>query len=187
MPRRTLVVAALLGALLATTSGGPLPGPARAARPDAAQVAPLSPPATVRVGVQGSAANAPIYIGYERGYFRQEGLNVELVLLPSANELIPALAAGHIEVASGGIAAGLFNAIARGIDVRMVSADSASMPPGERGSAGSCARTCSTAARSECRGPARPNDRHGRGRVDLRHRAGRAAGPGRPDARRRAA
>src|SRR5215207_4666624 len=130
----SLVVLALC-ALLATASAGALPPAATvAARPDAAQVAPLSPPVTVRVGVQGSAANSPIYIGYERGYFRQEGLNLELINLPSANELIPALAAGHLEVASGGIAAGLFNAMARGIDVRMV-ADNASMPPGERGSA----------------------------------------------------
>jgi NitT/TauT family transport system substrate-binding protein len=111
-----------------------LPAQVAAARPDGAQVAPLDPPVTVRVGVQGSAANAPIYIGYERGYFRQEGLNLDLVNLPSANQLIPALAAGQIEVGSGGIAAGLFNAFGRGIDLRMV-ADSASMPPGERGSA----------------------------------------------------
>jgi ABC-type nitrate/sulfonate/bicarbonate transport system substrate-binding protein len=134
MRRWALVVAATICALLVTSGGGLSPGRADAARPDAAQVAPLNPPVTVRVGVQGSAANSPIYIGYERGYFRQEGLSLELTNLPSANELIPALAAGHIEVASGGIAAGLFNAMARGIDVRMV-ADSASMPPGERGSA----------------------------------------------------
>src|SRR5829696_6294325 len=130
----TLLVLALC-ALLVAASVGALPlADVGAARPDAAQVAPLSPPVTVRVGVQGSAANAPIYIGYERGYFRQEGLNLELINLPSANELIPALAAGHIEVASGGIAAGLFNAIGRGIGARMV-ADNAGMPPGERGSA----------------------------------------------------
>jgi NitT/TauT family transport system substrate-binding protein len=123
-----LVVLALVAA------GGAAMLPAGAAARPEAQVAPLSPPVTVRVGVQGSAANAPIYIGYERGYFRQEGLNLELINLPSANELIPALAAGQIEVGSGGIAAGLFNAFARGIDLRIV-ADSASMPPGERGSA----------------------------------------------------
>jgi NitT/TauT family transport system substrate-binding protein len=134
MRRWASLVAVVLCALIVTSGTGMLrPAPA-AARPDAAQVAPLNPPVTVRVGVQGSAANAPIYIGYERGYFRQEGLNLELVNLPSANELIPALAAGQIDVASGGIAAGTFNAIGRGIDLRMV-ADSASMPPGQRGSA----------------------------------------------------
>src|SRR5829696_6542032 len=101
MRRQLSVVVLAILALVAV--GGALPAlPTAAARP-AAQVAPLSPPVTVKVGVQGSAANAPIYIAYERGYFRQEGLNVELINLPSANELIPALATNQIQVASGGI------------------------------------------------------------------------------------
>src|SRR5579875_3873875 len=131
MPRLLLT---LMGGLLALSGVVPRTESTALVGPVVAQVVPLNPPVTVRVGVQGSAANAPIYLGYERGYFRQEGLNLELVNLPTANQLIPALAAGHIEVGSGGVAAGLFNAIARGINARMV-ADSGSMPPGQRGSA----------------------------------------------------
>ncbi|HEY7062787.1 MAG TPA: ABC transporter substrate-binding protein [Chloroflexota bacterium] len=134
MRRRLFALVLLLCGVLAAGGGAPGLAAHVAAAGPGAQVAPLSPPVTVRVGVQGSAANAPIYIGYDRGYFQQEGLNLDLVNLPSANELIPALAASQIEVASGGIAAGLFNAFARGIDLKIV-ADSASMPPGERGSA----------------------------------------------------
>src|SRR5262245_48549035 len=134
MPRSVLAIILALGALLALPGAGPRADSSALAQPEGAQVAPLSPPVTVKVGVQGSAANAPIYIGYERGYFRDEGLNLELVLLPSANELLPALATGQIDVASGGIAASLFNAFARGIDLRVV-ADSVSTPPGPRGSA----------------------------------------------------
>ncbi len=134
MPRSVLAIILALGGLLALPGAGPRAGSSALAQPEGAQVAPLSPPVTVKVGVQGSAANAPIYIGYERGYYRDEGLNLELVLLPSANELLPALATGQIDVASGGIAAGLFNAFARGIDLKIV-ADSVSTPPGPRGSA----------------------------------------------------
>src|SRR2546423_9147313 len=116
MRKQAPILALVLGVFLALP-GARLPAAATAlAEPEGAQVAPLSPPVTVKVGVQGSAANAPIYIGYERGYYRDEGLNLELVLLPSANELLPALATGQIDVASGGIGAGLFNAVARRID-----------------------------------------------------------------------
>jgi ABC-type nitrate/sulfonate/bicarbonate transport system substrate-binding protein len=132
--RRLAPVLTLLVGLFATlpSAGAMLPEPAAART--AAQVAPLNPPATVRVGVQGSAANAPIYIGYERGYFRQEGLNVELVTFAGAQEMIPALATGQLEAGAGGIGAAVFNAIGRGIELRIV-ADMVSNPPGPRGAA----------------------------------------------------
>jgi NitT/TauT family transport system substrate-binding protein len=64
--------------------------------------------------------DAPVYLGFERGYFAEEGLDVEAIRIQAAGDTIPLLATGQLDVASGGAAAALYNAVARGADVRMV-------------------------------------------------------------------
>jgi NitT/TauT family transport system substrate-binding protein len=91
--------------------------------------APLSPPVKVAVGTIGSASDVGFFIALERGYFKAEGLDVKLEFLDSAVKMIPALATGDIHVASGGIGAGLVNAVSRGIALRLV-ADKGTLYPG---------------------------------------------------------
>ena len=55
-----------------------------------------------------------------RGYFSQEGLDVQLVDFTTGAQMIPPLATGDLEIGSGGIAVGLFAAIARGIPLKIV-------------------------------------------------------------------
>src|SRR5258708_10411617 len=44
----------------------------------------------VAVGTGGSASDAPFYIAYDRGFFKDEGLDVDLIVLDSAaNVLAP--------------------------------------------------------------------------------------------------
>jgi NitT/TauT family transport system substrate-binding protein len=106
-----------------------------AAAPEAAAEAagkprpPLSPPAKVIVGTIGSASDVGFFLALERGYFKDEGLDVKLEFLGSAVKMIPALATGDIHVASGGIGAGLINAVHRGIALRIV-ADKGTLYPG---------------------------------------------------------
>src|SRR5262249_56043704 len=101
--------------------GGAPPGPggwARAAAPASgapaasAPAAPAAPPRQEIVkmspGVSG-VAYAPLFIGRERGYFREEGIEFEDASLGNnvLAQLIPALASGQVDVAGGGPAAGL--------------------------------------------------------------------------------
>jgi NitT/TauT family transport system substrate-binding protein len=98
-------------------------------------LAPLAPaargaePVTVRVGVIGSISDAPIMIADRKGYFREEGITLQYQQFQSAALMVAPLGAGQLDVGAGGTSAGLFNAVARGIDMRIV-ADKASDPPG---------------------------------------------------------
>jgi ABC-type nitrate/sulfonate/bicarbonate transport system substrate-binding protein len=69
------------------------------------------------------------FIAMERGYFQEEGLNVEKVPFDSAGPQVAPLGAGQLEVGGGSASAGLYNAIARDVPLRIV-ADRGSMPPG---------------------------------------------------------
>jgi NitT/TauT family transport system substrate-binding protein len=101
--------------------------PAPTSAPSAA--APLSPPLPVRTGAIGSSSDAGIYIALERGYFREQGLDVSLEAIRSATDVLSALATGNLDVAGGGLNAGLYNALQRGVNVRIV-ADKGSLQPG---------------------------------------------------------
>lgn len=116
--------AALTGASLACLAPA---GPAGAQT--AEKRAPLSPPVNVVVGTIGSASDIGFFIAQERGYFRAEGLEVKIELLGSATKMMPALATNDLQVASGGLNAGLINAIARDIPLRIV-ADKGTLVPG---------------------------------------------------------
>ncbi len=62
----------------------------------------------------------PFFIGEKRGYFRDEGLEMNFVNFDSAVRMIAPLASGDLDAAAGGPSAGLYNAIARNIGMRIV-------------------------------------------------------------------
>jgi NitT/TauT family transport system substrate-binding protein len=103
---RTLVVAIALGA-----------GAAQAA------------PATLRVGVSGAISDAVFYIAAKKNYFKDEQLNVVFTQFDSAAKMVAPLGAGQLDIGGGSPSAGLYNAVARGIDIKIV-ADKGSTPPG---------------------------------------------------------
>ena len=83
-------------------------------------------PVTVHVGIIQAVSDAPFFIADKKGYFLREGVTVEFVVL---KDMIPSLATGQIDVAGISTSASLFNAAARGIDVKIV-ADKGSTPLG---------------------------------------------------------
>jgi len=85
----------------------------------------------VRVGLLPLTSSAPIFIGVEEGLFAREGLDLELKFLQAAQPIATALAAGEIEVGATGLTAGLYNAMATGLDARIV-ADKGREWPGYR-------------------------------------------------------
>jgi len=87
---------------------------------------------TVRVAHIGATiSDSPLFIAEHRGYLAEEGLQVERTVFDSAARMIPALASNQVDVGGGAISAGLFNAVGRGVDLRIV-ADKGSMQPGDR-------------------------------------------------------
>ena len=121
---RGLVAAALL---VASCAPAATTAPGTAAPTAATTIAASSPtaaatpqPAKVKVGVLGTTGDAPIYIALERGYFKEQGLDVEFVRFGSALDMVAPLASKQLDVGSGGIGAALFNAVSQGIPIKLV-------------------------------------------------------------------
>lgn len=83
----------------------------------------------VSVGTTFSMTDLPFFIAEARGYFRAENLDVAFVPFDSAARMIAPLASGGLDAAAGGPSAGLYNAIARKIGIRIV-ADKSRAAPG---------------------------------------------------------
>ena len=64
----------------------------------------------VMVGTGGSAGDAPFYIAQDKGYFKSEGLDVDLIVLDSGAKVIAPLGTGELDVGSGALSVGFWNA-----------------------------------------------------------------------------
>jgi NitT/TauT family transport system substrate-binding protein len=91
--------------------------------------APLQPPVTVKVGTVGSTSDAGLYIGLDKGYFREQGIEIEFEQFQSAQQMVAPLGTGQLDIGGGATSAGLINAVALDIPIRIV-ADKGSTPPG---------------------------------------------------------
>ena len=85
--------------------------------------------ATVKVASAGIASDIGFFLAHKKGYFRAEGLNVELTQLANSPQMIGPLGRGQLDVGAGTVAVGLYNAVERDIALRAV-ADKGSMRPG---------------------------------------------------------
>jgi NitT/TauT family transport system substrate-binding protein len=145
---RVLLLLALGGS--ACTSPAPVgpapasPAPARAAAPTAAESAPSPsvpasapalpprpdrPVAKVTIGILGTTSDVVFYLAEEGGYFEHLRIEPTFERFDSGARMVASLATNQIEVGGGSPSVGLYNAIARGVQVKMV-ADRASSAPG---------------------------------------------------------
>jgi NitT/TauT family transport system substrate-binding protein len=74
----------------------------------------------IAVGIGGSASDAPFYIAQEKGYFAEEGLDVNLLVLETGAKIIAPLATGELDAGSGALSVGFYNALGRGVKLRIV-------------------------------------------------------------------
>lgn len=87
----------------------------------------------VRFAFTPRLTQAPVYIAQEKGLFKQEGLDVELVLTRGAStEILPLFVRGDVDVAMIGPSAAIFNAVAEGIAFQIV-ADGGRIDPASGG------------------------------------------------------
>lgn len=63
---------------------------------------------------------SPVFIALEEGYFREQGLEIELVKFRGSGLSIPALASGSLDVSADSTGASLFAAVARGLKIKIV-------------------------------------------------------------------
>lgn len=93
-------------------------------------LAPLEKKVKVRIAEDGAASGAGFYIAKEKGYFEDYNIEVEFAQFANSDEMLPALASGEVDIAGGVSTASFFNAIAQGIDVKII-ADKGHNVPGK--------------------------------------------------------
>ena len=68
----------------------------------------------VKVGVLKLTSSAPVFIGVEKGFFKEFGVEPELVFFQAAAPIATALAAGQLDVGATGLTAALYNIVLGG-------------------------------------------------------------------------
>lgn len=74
----------------------------------------------VAIGYIGGTADVGFYIADAKGYLKQEGIEASFTVFDSDVKMIPSLATGDLDIASGMLNAATYNAAARGITLRAV-------------------------------------------------------------------
>jgi NitT/TauT family transport system substrate-binding protein len=75
---------------------------------------------TVKIGVVNLSTDVAFYIAEKRGYFKEEGLKADFAYFDSGAKMIPPLGSGALDAGGGATSAGLYNAVERGIELRVV-------------------------------------------------------------------
>jgi NitT/TauT family transport system substrate-binding protein len=100
----------------------------------AAEARPAAQSARLQVGdVTGSLASATIHVTRERGYFAEQGIDVQMVPFDSGARMVPGLVTGQIDVAAGSASVGAYNAAARDLPFKIVADLVSSSPQGNTG------------------------------------------------------
>jgi NitT/TauT family transport system substrate-binding protein len=83
----------------------------------------------VKIGISRTLSDAGYYVADAKGFFRDEGMDVSITGFNSAAQMIAPLGTGELDVGGGTVSAGFYNAVGRGILMKIV-ADQASIKPG---------------------------------------------------------
>ena len=85
--------------------------------------------AELNIGSANSASDVSIFLADKKGWFKEERIAIKTTAFNSAANLVAPLGAGQLDIGGGSVSAGLYNAVSRGIKLRIV-ADKASSQPG---------------------------------------------------------
>lgn len=81
----------------------------------------------VHVGLLSSVSDAGLYIAMDKGFFKEQGIDIRTNQFQSAAYMVAPLSEGQLDVGGGAPSAGLGNAMARNIGIKIV-ADKGSVP-----------------------------------------------------------
>jgi NitT/TauT family transport system substrate-binding protein len=82
---------------------------------------------TVHIGLVRSISNGAELIAIEKGYFKEYGIKVEIEDIDTSANTLALLAQNRLQIIAGGISAGYFNALEKGLPVTII-ADRVSTP-----------------------------------------------------------
>jgi NitT/TauT family transport system substrate-binding protein len=74
----------------------------------------------IDVGMVASMGRAPEFIAYEKGYFKDLGLDVHLTPIDSSSDAAALNAQGTLPILGGGVSVGFFNSIAKGFPIKLM-------------------------------------------------------------------
>jgi NitT/TauT family transport system substrate-binding protein len=77
-------------------------------------------PTRLNVGITNTVTDVGFFIADKKGYFRDADIEINALPFPSAAKMIASLGTGELAVGGGTVAAGLYNAVERGIKLRVV-------------------------------------------------------------------
>jgi NitT/TauT family transport system substrate-binding protein len=83
----------------------------------------------VRIGILNGASSFITLIADAKGYLKEAGLAPEFIVFDSGAKMIPSLATGDLDVGIGAASSALYNAVGRGLKVKIV-ADALRNSPG---------------------------------------------------------
>jgi len=89
--------------------------------------APARAETTIHIALVRSVSNGAELIALDRGYFKEAGLNVVIDDINTSASTMVLLAQNKLQIIAGGVSAGYFNAVAKGLPVTII-ADRVSTP-----------------------------------------------------------
>jgi NitT/TauT family transport system substrate-binding protein len=110
----SFLVLALALAGCGKTEGG---NTAEQPKPEQEQAAEAIP---VNIGMLKLTSSAPLFIGIEKGFFKEEGIDAKATWFDAAQPIAVATAAGSVDVGATGITASLYNMVAGGQKLTIV-------------------------------------------------------------------
>ncbi len=93
-------------------------------------VKPIEPKTKVTVGLKQAVSDAGVLIGVAKKYYEELGITIDMQQFATGQDMINALAAGQLDVGLTVTASGLFNAMLRGLPLKIV-ADKGYNIPGQ--------------------------------------------------------
>jgi NitT/TauT family transport system substrate-binding protein len=84
--------------------------------------APLTETVPIKIGILASTSLGAVFVAKQFGYFSDEKLDAQTELLVNTQDALVLLAQGRLDAIAGSISAGMLNAIASGLNVRIASA-----------------------------------------------------------------
>lgn len=99
-------------------TGTPVPEIAEA--PELAEVSVPDGAAEVTFGYIPVSIFAPVFVAYEKGYFAEQGLDVQLEVLPGSSDMVLLTATGDMDMAISGVGPAYWNAVDQNLGVEIV-------------------------------------------------------------------
>jgi len=90
------------------------------AKPTQAAPTPAPAPVTLKFGTTGSLSFGGVYIALEKGFFKEQGINLEVVNFRTVGELVAPLGTGQVDFVGMPLSSPLLAAADRGIDLKLV-------------------------------------------------------------------